>query len=231
MTDLVVYGSPLSPFARKVEFLLRAKGLEFTYEAANIMDPPDWFLEISPARRIPVLRDRRVGAEGAAGTLPDSSAICAYLERLAPEPAFYPADAWDHGRAIWFEEWADTELASVSGMGLFRPLVFPRLGGGESDVETARRTWTEKLPGKLDYLEACLEGRDWLVGDALSIADVAVACMLGQIDLCVGPPDGDRWPRVAAHYAAVSEREELAPARAACAKMLAKALPEKIDLG
>ncbi|MDE0884005.1 MAG: glutathione S-transferase family protein [Myxococcota bacterium] len=63
--SLILYGAPLSPFVRKVEVLLREKGAEFESEPVNIMPMPDWFKEISPAKRIPVLRDLSVGREGA----------------------------------------------------------------------------------------------------------------------------------------------------------------------
>ncbi|MDH3641655.1 MAG: glutathione S-transferase N-terminal domain-containing protein, partial [Gammaproteobacteria bacterium] len=69
MTDLVIYGTPVSPFVRKVEAVLRTQGVAYDFENINIMDMPDWFLEISPARRIPVLRDRSVGREGVPGTI------------------------------------------------------------------------------------------------------------------------------------------------------------------
>ena len=81
MADFVVYGSPLSPFVRKVESVLKHQSAIYDFENVNIMDMPDWFLEISPARRIPVLRDRSVGSEGIPGTIADSSAICLYLDR------------------------------------------------------------------------------------------------------------------------------------------------------
>ena len=71
--SLILYGAPLSPFVRKVDVFLREKGVDFENESVNIMPMPDWFKEISPARRIPVLRDTSVGAEGTAGTIPDSS--------------------------------------------------------------------------------------------------------------------------------------------------------------
>ena len=58
MSDFIVYGSPLSPFVRKVEAVLECAGQAFDFENINIMDMPDWFLEISPLRRIPVLRDK-----------------------------------------------------------------------------------------------------------------------------------------------------------------------------
>lgn len=69
MADLILYGAPLSPFVRKTEVALREKGLDYELESVNIIPMPEWFQEISPARRISVLRDRRVGTEGIAGTL------------------------------------------------------------------------------------------------------------------------------------------------------------------
>ena len=145
MADLIVYGVPLSPFVRKVQEVLHAKQLDYELEGVNIMAMPDWFLEISPARRIPVLRYLPAGAEGRAGTIPDSSAISAFLEKLAPTPALYPQNPFEHGRAVWLEEYADSELAATIGMGAFRPVLFPRFQGQESDLATARKTMTEKI--------------------------------------------------------------------------------------
>ena len=230
MADLVLYGSPISPFVRKAEFLMRAKGLEFESENVNVMGMPAWFLEISPARRIPVLRDRRIGTEGVPGTIPDSSAICGFLEQLAPTPSFYPEGAYDRGRALWYEEYADTELAGLAGMGIFRPLMFPRFQGGESDLDTARATFNDKLPAKLDYLEKSLDGRDCLVGGGPTIADVAVVCILSQIALVALLPDAARWPSLMALYERISTMPAMAANLETCGRMLGKALPEKFDL-
>ena len=116
--SLTVYGSPLSPFVRKVRVTLAEKGLEYTLKDVNIFPAPDWFEDISPLKRIPVLRDEEVGKEA---TLPDSSVICAYLERKKPDPALYPKESFAYGRALWFEEYADSEMASAIGMGTFAP--------------------------------------------------------------------------------------------------------------
>jgi glutathione S-transferase len=191
---------------------------------------PEWFQEISPARRIPVLRDRRHGTQGPAGTIPDSSAICAYAERLAPEPRLYPEDPFEHGRAVWIEEYADSELAGVAGLGVFRPIMFPRFQGKESDLDTARSTWNDKLPRYFDYLESVLDGGEHFVGDAFSIADLAVACQLTQLDLVVGPPDANRWPALAGHLEGAKARPSFQGNLEACGKMLARVLPEKVDL-
>jgi glutathione S-transferase len=230
MADLVVYGSPLSPFVRKVETVLREKRLDYDFENVNIMAKPDWFLEISPSGRIPVLRDRSIGTEGVPGTIPDSSAICAFLERRAPEPRLYPEGAYEYGRALWYEEYADADMAADMGGGIFRPLLFPRFQGGESDLATARRTFRERVPRHFDYLEQALAGRPFLVGSTLSIADIAVACAISQLDLVCGPPDAARWPALAAHYAATTGLPGLSDNLGTCGKMLARVLPEKLDL-
>lgn len=69
MADLVVDGVPASPLVRKTEAFLHYIGAEYGFENVNIMGMPDWFLEISPAKRIPVLRDKTIGTEGRLDTI------------------------------------------------------------------------------------------------------------------------------------------------------------------
>jgi glutathione S-transferase len=221
--SIILYGAPLSPFVRKADALLREKGAEFELQSVNIMPMPDWFKEISPARRIPVLRDTSIGEEGPQGTIPDSSAICAYAERKFPEPPLYPSDPYEHGRAVWIEEYSDTELATAIGLGIFRPIQFARFQGKEPDVETARKTYAEQLPRPLDYLEGEIGAGEWLVGDALSIADVSVACQLVQLELVAGPLDATRWPGVAGLVERMKKRESFAPCIAICRKIVKQA--------
>ncbi len=209
--SLILYGAPLSPFVRKVDITLREKGVPFELEPVNIMPMPDWFQEISPARRIPVLRDTEIGKEGTLGTIPDSSAICAYLERRFPEPALTPSDPYLYGRTIWIEEFCDSELMTPIGMGIFRSIQFARFQGKEPDVDTAKRTYAEKLPRPLDYLEGELEYGEFLVGDAFTLADITLAAVLTQLELVGGPLDATRWPRIAAHMERTRQRPSFEP--------------------
>ena len=229
MADYVVYGSPLSPFVRKVVAVLHHAGVAYDFENVNIMDMPDWFKEISPAQRIPVLRDRTVGEEGVPGTIADSSAICLYLDRKL-DLGLYGRTAFDAGRATWFEEYADSSVAVPLGMGLFRPLIFPRFAGGAPDLDTAKKTWNETLPPVFDYLEQSLDGREHFVDGVFSIADIAVASQLTQLELVAGSPDGARFPTLAAHLAATKARPGFVENLAVCGKMLAAIMPEPADL-
>jgi len=225
--SIILYGAPLSPFVRKADACLREKGAEFELESVNIMPMPDWFKEISPSRRIPVMRDTDVGKEGPPGTIPDSSAICAYAERKFPEPALYPADPYEHGRAVWLEEYSDTELAAQVGLGIFRPIQFARFQGKEPDVESAKKTYAEKLPRPLDYLEGEIGDGGCLVGGALSVADIAVVCQLVQLELVAGPLDAARWPGLAGLTERLTKRASFAPCIAICRKIVKQ---EPVDL-
>lgn len=228
--ELVVYGTPLSPFVRKVEGLLHHAGLAYDFENVTIMDLPDWFVEISPARRIPVLRDRTIGTEGIPGTIADSSAIALYLDRRF-DIGLYGTEPYHAGRIAWFEEYADTNLAMAVGLELFRPIIFPLFGGKPSDLDTARKAWTEKLPPLFDYLEKSLDGGSYLVGGQVSLADFAVAAQMAQIAITVGLPDAEKWPALVKHTEAMMVRPGFAENLAKSSAFLSKILPVKPDLG
>ncbi|MEP2103489.1 MAG: glutathione S-transferase family protein [Parasphingorhabdus sp.] len=228
--EYILYGSPLSPFQRKAEAVLALKGLDYDCVAINIMAMPDWYLEISPLARIPALRDMSIGTEGTTGTIADSSAMCGYLEKKCPQPAAYPDDPFLYGRALWLEEYADSVMAMNGGGGVFRPIVFAAMTGGEPDMETARKTWNEKLPPLYDYLERELDGGKYFLGDKLSIADISIAAQLMQTDLIAGPPDAAKWPGLVAFLDAMNAHGIFQRNLTACQKMLAKMVPEKFDL-
>ena len=229
MSEFVLYGAPVSPFVRKVEAVLNLTGYTFEFVNVNIMDMPDWFLEISPARRIPVLRDRSIGETGANGTIADSSAICLYLDKKL-NAGLYGATPFDAGRVAFLEEYADSELAQPLGMKLFRPIMFPRFSGKPSDLETARQTYNEVLPRHFDYLENMLNDRDFFVGETWSLADIAIGSKLTQLNLISGLPNPSRWPRLAKHTESMAKHPDLTNNLTACQKFLSRFLPEKVDL-
>jgi len=227
--DIVIYGSPVSPFVRKAATCCILKGVDYEIEAVNVFNPPQWFRDISPMKRIPVLRDRTIACEGVAGTIADSSAICAYIEKKHTAPALYPAGPFDHARALFLEEYADTSLAFSGGMGIFRPIFFAITKGEEPDLAKARKAWAEDLPPLFDYLEGTLDGTEFFAGNAMSIADITIACVMGQIALVAQMPL-DRWPALAAHYAMMSAHPAIAAPFAEAEAVVSKALPTRFDL-
>ncbi len=227
--DLVIYGSPVSPFVRKVAAVCIEKNVPFEIEAVNVFDPPQWFRDISPMKRIPVLRDRSIATEGTGGTIADSSAICAYIERKHPEPSLYCSDPFAHGRALMMEEYVDTTLAASGGLGIFRPIFFSINQGKEPDIAKARATWADGLPPIFSFLDKELEGRTFCTEDRISIADISITTVLMQIAL-VAEMKLDDYPSLAAHYDMMRERPSISGPYGKADRMIRKALPEHIDL-
>lgn len=227
--DLVIYGSPVSPFVRKVAAMCIEKDVPFEIEAVDVFNPPQWFRDISPLKRIPVLRDRSIAEEGVAGTIADSSAICAYIEKKHPAPALYPSAPFAHGRALFIEEYADSNLAATGGLGIFRAIFFNAMQGKDPDLDRARETWAQGMPPLLSYLDTALGGNAFYAGDALSIADLSVTAVLMQIALVAEMPLDD-YPNLAAHFASVSARPSIAGPFAKANGFIRKALPDRFDL-
>jgi glutathione S-transferase len=200
---LIVYGASLSPFVRKVRVALAEKGLTYEHDQVSPFQPPPNFVEISPLRRIPVLRDTDLPEPN---TLPDSSIICDYLEHKFPRPSLYPADPYQRGRALWFEEYADSVLAQACGLGLFFERVVKKILKQPTDENVVAATLKEKLPPLFGYLEREIGSRKFLVGDALSIADISICTMLVNFEHAGEKIDPAQWPELARYVDEIHAR-------------------------
>ncbi len=200
---LMVYGSTVSPFVRKVRVVLAEKGLEYKLDPVNPFAPPPEFLAISPLKRIPAFRDTDLPEPN---HLSDSSVICDYLEHKFPTPALYPSDPYQRARALWYEEYADSILAQTVGPGLFFERVVKRIMKGQPDESVCEKTLTQKLPPLFDYLEKEIGDGQFLAGGAFSIADIAVATMIVNFEHAGEAIDAARWPKLAAYVRRMHER-------------------------
>lgn len=201
---MIIYGSVVSPFVRKLLGCLGEKGVEFELKGVGIGDPDPGFRAASPLGKMPAMDD-----EGY--LLADSSAIIHYLEAKYPEPALIPADPQARGRVIWWEEFGDTELAACSGRIFFNRIVLPKFLGRDGDLAAADRAEAEELPKLLDYLESALPASGFLVGDRLTLADLAVVSPLMNFRHCGARVDAARHPKIAAWSETLLSRPSLAP--------------------
>ena len=166
---MILYGSSLSPFVRKVLAFAGEKSIELEVRPVGPGDRNPDFRAASPFGKMPALVDGDF-------RLADSSAIIHYLEAKHPEPALIPSDPRLRGKTIWFEEFADTILAGCGAKMFFNRVVAPRFLGRPGDDKAADAAEREELPPILDYLESVVPGDEgYLVGDRLTLADLAVA--------------------------------------------------------
>ena len=166
---MILYGSSMSPFVRKVLAVAGEKGVELDLRTVGVGDQNPEFRAVSPFGKMPALADGDYG-------LADSSAIVHYLEARYPDPPLIPADAKLRGRCIWFEEFADTILSSCGAKMFFNRIVAPVFLKRDGDLAAADAAETTELPPILDYLESVVpDEAGYLVGERLTLADLAVA--------------------------------------------------------
>lgn len=201
---LTVHGASASPFVRKVLVVLDEKGISYALNPVTPFGPDPEFRKISPLGKIPAMTEN-------GHSLCDSSVICAYLERCHPEPAMYPADPYEYGRALWFEEYADSAMVEVIGGKIFFPKVIaPRFLNQKTDDALVEKAVREELPPLFDYLESQLADGRALVGGRFSIADVSVASQLVNLRYAGVEVDRARWPKLAGLFATTVARPSFA---------------------
>ncbi|MFN2433065.1 MAG: glutathione S-transferase family protein [Gemmatimonadota bacterium] len=154
---LKLYRFPHSTNVERVALALAHKGLEVD---SIVIDPADRseVLRVSGQELVPVLLDgERV--------VTDSAAILQYLEERHPDPPLYPRDPARRAEMEVFIDWFNrvwkrppNEIVEVLESATPDPERIERLGRMLTD-------W-------LDLFERLLTGRDYLMGDELSAADV-----------------------------------------------------------
>ena len=212
---MILYGSTLSPFVRKVMAFAAEKGIAIELKPTGFPDPEPDFCAASPFKKMPALVDGDF-------CIADSSAIIHYLEAKYPEPALIPAEPRARGRTIWFDEFADTILFACGGKMFFNRIVSPiflKRPGDEAAAEAAER---DELPPILDYLETVVPDEGgYLVGNSLTLADIAVAGPFANFHH-LGIDISDRAPRTAAFVERILARPSFSQWVEREAAMLAK---------
>lgn len=201
---MIVYGSSLSPFVRKVLAFAAEKGIEIELKPTGLGNKDPEFLEASPFGKMPGLRDGDFA-------ISDSSAIVAYMEAVKPEPNLIPTEPRARARTIWFDEYSDTILFACGGKMFFNRVVAPRFLGQPGDEAIATKAECEELPPLLDYLEKMIPQSGFLVEDRLTLADISVASPFANLQHVNVTVDGARHPKLKAYVEAILARPSFAP--------------------
>ncbi|MGH8669775.1 MAG: glutathione S-transferase family protein [Burkholderiales bacterium] len=192
---LKIYGVPISVHTRKVIVAAIAKGL--AHEVVPVVPvipdnlPPDW-RELSPTGLIPALKDGDF-------CVSDSSAICAYLERKHPTPPLYPQPAQDYAQALSLEHYAGTLFSNVVRPLFHEVFVHPKVLKISTDQSKIHAVLSKAMPEAFGYLDR-VAGGEFLVGKAMSMADVAVASNLVTYQYIGFDLNRTRFPRLAALF-------------------------------
>jgi glutathione S-transferase len=162
--DLVLYTNPMSR-GRIARWMLEEVGRPYRAEVLEFtgMKSPA-YLAINPMGKVPALRHGEV-------VVTETAAICAYLADAFPEAGLAPA-VGDPLRGPYYR-WLFFAAGPLEAAVTNKALGF--------EVPTERRGMAGYgcYADVLDTLEAALDGRDYLVGDSFTAADLYVGSHLG----------------------------------------------------
>ena len=200
---ITLYQFSTSPFAEKVRRALNYKDVPFEiHEVARARVAEGDYGHVSPTGKFPSIRDGDT-------VVWDSTDILYHLESAYGGPSLVPTGARDAALAHAIEEWADESLyfyemtmrltwehnldAALDEFARTLPGV-PKPHLKSLIVEAATRLTEAQGVGRkprdqvvrdvdrhFGALDGLLAGRRWLVGDALSIADIAVIAQINAL--------------------------------------------------
>ncbi|HYB12462.1 MAG TPA: glutathione S-transferase family protein [Myxococcota bacterium] len=194
-----LYGANPSPFFRKARVVLEEKCIPYETERLVPVPKTPELLALHPMGKIPILRDGET-------VVPDSSVICAYLEKKYPFPALYPRDPTDFAKALFLEEYADTQMSETLGAVFFERFVKTHVLRQAADESRVQELLQRAVPPVLDYLESQVPGDRDTVLPRFSIADAALGAHLGNLTFAGIEIDAKRWPRTSRYYQALLAR-------------------------
>jgi len=125
------------PWVQRAAIVLREKNVAFEFRHIDPDNRPEWFLAISPHKKVPVRRSDE------AVSLFESSAIAEYLDETIA-PRLHPDDPVQRAVNRAWTDYVPTFASSVTATGY-------------AADEVAYRAAAEKIPGAFGQLERALE--------------------------------------------------------------------------
>lgn len=179
-STIEIYWISGSPYSWRVLLALAIKQIPFEshlLSAANKEHKSPEFLAINPKGKVPALRHGKL-------TMGESLAILRYLERLHPEPSLFGNDAMEEARINELMDGIENYLVPNSH-GITRALFGDLVAGNEA----ALNAQAERLKVELNRLEGHMG--DWLIGNAVSAADVSLYPVIAGLLRAAGKPAAD----------------------------------------
>jgi glutathione S-transferase len=179
---LKLYGTSMSRAARSL-WALEELGLTYEHVPLNTQGDsrkPE-FLKVNPNGHVPTLED-----DGQ--VFWESMAINLYLAEKYGKAPLWPSSVADHGHAYQWSLWAMTEVESHLLALLMHKMLLPKEQRSDKAIAAA----TEALKAPLKVLDGALAGKQYLLGNDFTIADLNVAsvlsfAMLVKLDLSATP--------------------------------------------
>jgi len=160
-----VYWSSGSPFCWRVLLALELKGLSYSSHLLHVdfqEHKAPQMLAMNPRGRLPVLRDNDY-------VVFESVAVLYYLDRKYPDPPIFGRSAEEGGVILRVID----EFQTYTEAELMRIIYSLRNGKGAALGERITQAM-HTVAGEARTIEGRLSKGDWIVGDAVTAADLAI---------------------------------------------------------
>ena len=187
--------TPNSPYARKVRIVAIEKHIDIELQEVVLSDPNNPVHQYNPLGKVPVLI--LDGNE----SVYDSTVIAEYLDHRTPVAHLIPQE---HTSKIAVRRWealADgvCDAAIVIMLEERKPI--------EKQAGVMIQKQLEKVHRGLEVLNADIAKKKWCVNETFSLADIALGCMLGYVDLRFKHLNWqDKYQHLAKHYGILIKR-------------------------
>jgi glutathione S-transferase len=182
----------LCPYTQRAVIQLAEKGLPCKRVYIDLASKPDWFLQVSPLGKVPVLRTHDAAVF-------ETAVICEYIEDLTPAVPLHPVEPLQRARHRAWAEFASAVIADVFGFYMAPDAAaFERKSG---DLQT-----------KFRWLERHLMDGPYFAGAGFSLVDAAFAPVFRLFDTFDRIGDFGIFKgmhRVPAYRAALAERSSV----------------------
>jgi glutathione S-transferase len=208
---LTLVSHTLCPYVQRAAIVLREKGVAFERRDVDLAAKPQWFLDVSPLGKTPVLL-----ADGQA--IFESAVICEYLDETEA-PRLHPQDALQRARERAWMEFGSSVLNTIWSF---------YTAADEAALEARRAELRERFT----QLEAALDAQGpYFRGAAFGLVDAVFGPVFRYFDVFESlgePPLFDGLPRVQAWRTALAARPSVrAAVDAGYARRLAHFLLER----
>jgi glutathione S-transferase len=188
--------TPTSPYARKVRVVLAEKRIECEIIVVPSLAAADSPVPAyNPLGKVPTL----VLDDGE--SLYDSVVIVGYLDNKTPVAHLIPQDNFERALVRRWEALADGMCDALVAV-----VMEKRRPPEKQDATVIERQMLKVERGLRDMSRAMGEGK-WAAGERFSLADIAVGCMLGYLDLRMAELNWrEDYPNLARLYKALMKR-------------------------
>jgi glutathione S-transferase len=191
---LTLVSHHLCPYVQRAAIALAEKGAAFERVTIDLDAKPDWFREISPLGKVPLLRVAH--PDGTETVLFESAAICEFIDEAVPGPRLHPADPLTRARHRAWMEFGSAMLGDIWGL---------EIATDAAAFEAKRRA----LDAKAATLEAALGDGPWFAGARFSLVDAVFGPVFRYFDVFDGIAETGIFagrPKLSAWRAALAAR-------------------------